>query len=178
MPSAVSAVKTAVSDPQTREIWLSSEDTGAYGRDIGTHLPALLHLLLPELPQDGRCMLRIGMTNPPFILEHLDGIAEALSHPACFSYLHIPVQSGSNAVLEAMNREYSVEEFETCCDTLLNAVPGLELATDIIAGFPGETDDDHEATLRLLRKYKFPHTHISQFYPRPGERMIECIFCF
>lgn len=165
---SVAAVRSAVKDPQTREIWLSSEDTGAYGRDLGTNLPQLLKLLIAELPEDGRCMLRIGMTNPPFILEHLEGIADALQHPSCFEYLHIPVQSGSNHVLQAMNREYKVEEFEKCCDTLLNFVPGLELATDIIAGFPGETDEDHEETLRLLRKYRFPHTHISQFYPRPG----------
>jgi threonylcarbamoyladenosine tRNA methylthiotransferase CDKAL1 len=59
-----------------REIWLSSEDTGAYGRDLGTSLPELLQKLVEVLPADGRTMLRIGMTNPPFILEHLDAIAE------------------------------------------------------------------------------------------------------
>lgn len=53
-------------------------------------------------------MLRVGMTNPPFILEHLPAIAEALRHPCVFSYLHVPVQSGSDAVLTAMNREYTV----------------------------------------------------------------------
>lgn len=61
---------------QVREIWLSSEDTGAYGRDLGTSLPELLRALVEALPPDGRTMLRIGMTNPPFILEHLDAIAE------------------------------------------------------------------------------------------------------
>lgn len=55
-----------------REIWLSSEDTGAYGRDIGTNLPELLNALVAVLPPDGRTMLRVGMTNPPFILEHLE----------------------------------------------------------------------------------------------------------
>jgi tRNA A37 methylthiotransferase MiaB len=57
-------------------VWLSSEDTGAYGRDIGTNLPALLRSCLEVLPADGRTMLRLGMTNPPFILEHLEEIAE------------------------------------------------------------------------------------------------------
>lgn len=164
----IQRVKHAVADPLVREIWLSSEDTGAYGRDLGTNLPTLLQALIAELPSDGRTMLRIGMTNPPFILEHLEEIADALSHPACFSYLHVPVQSGSNPVLTRMNREYTVEEFEKVCDFLSNRVPNLSLATDIIAGFPGETESDHSMTLRLLEKYKFPHTHISQFYPRPG----------
>ncbi|KAI8113556.1 hypothetical protein M9435_003554 [Picochlorum sp. BPE23] len=164
----VERVKSAVEDPLVREIWLSSEDTGAYGRDIQTTLPELLDSLIAVLPADGRVMLRVGMTNPPFILEHLDRIGQALRHPLCFSYLHVPVQSGSDAVLEKMNREYTRAEFETVCDTLLAAVPDMELATDIIAGFPGETAEDHEETMTLIRKYRFPHCHISQFYPRPG----------
>ena len=164
----VSRVKSAVEDPLVREIWLSSEDTGAYGRDIQTNLPELLDLILKELPKDGSTMLRVGMTNPPFILEHLDRISEALRHPCCFSYLHVPVQSGSDKVLEKMNREYTCAEFERVCDHLLASVPDMELATDIIAGFPGEDEADQQETMRLLRKYKFPHCHISQFYPRPG----------
>ncbi|KAK9824275.1 hypothetical protein WJX72_009107 [[Myrmecia] bisecta] len=168
LDSLVSRASQAAEDPEVREIWLSSEDTGAYGRDLGTDLPTLLRRLVAVLPADGSTMLRIGMTNPPFILEHLDAIAEALNHPRVFAYLHVPVQSGSDAVLTAMNREYSVAEFERVADTLLRAVPGLELATDIICGFPGETDDDFAATMRLVRKYRFSHCHISQFYPRPG----------
>ena len=60
-----------------------------------------------------------------------------LRHPCVFAYLHVPVQSGSDAVLGAMNREYTRAEFERVADTLLALVPGLELATDIICGFPG-----------------------------------------
>jgi threonylcarbamoyladenosine tRNA methylthiotransferase CDKAL1 len=168
MEALVARVRTAVSDPLVREIWLSSEDTGAYGRDIQTNLPELLKALIGELPEDGRTMLRVGMTNPPFILEHLDAIATALNHPLVFSYLHVPVQSGSDDVLKGMNREYTRAEFERVCDVLLEKVEGMELATDIISGFPGETDADHEETMALLRKYRFPHCHLSSFYPRPG----------
>ncbi|KAL4424994.1 hypothetical protein ABPG77_002879 [Micractinium sp. CCAP 211/92] len=164
----VARAAAAAADPQVREIWLSSEDTGAYGRDIGTSLPQLLRALVDVLPPDGRCMLRLGMTNPPFILEHLAQVAEVLQDPRVFSYLHVPVQSGSDAVLGRMKREYSRAEFERVCDTLLAAVPDMELATDVICGFPGETEEDHAATLSLLAKYRFPHCHISQFYPRPG----------
>ena len=70
------------------------------GRDIGTDLPHLLDALTPLLPPDGRCMLRIGMTNPPFILAHLPAIAKTLNHPCVYKFLHLPVQSGSNKVLE------------------------------------------------------------------------------
>jgi threonylcarbamoyladenosine tRNA methylthiotransferase CDKAL1 len=164
----VKRVKGAVADPLVREIWLSSEDTGAYGRDIGTSLPELLSKLQEVLPSDGTTMLRVGMTNPPFILQHLSAIGKALQHPAIFAYLHVPVQSGSDAVLLKMNREYTCAEFRQVCDALKSEVPGVNLATDIICGFPGEEDEDHQATLNLLKDYKFPSTHISQFYSRPG----------
>lgn len=166
----VKRVLKAVQDPSVREIWLSSEDTGAYGRDIGTNLPELLDRVIAVLPVDGTTMLRLGMTNPPFILEHLEAVARALRHPAVFAYLHVPVQSGSDPVLLKMNREYTVADFEKVCDTLkVELLPhSITLATDIICGFPMETEEDHEATLALLRKYQFPSTHISQFYARPG----------
>ncbi|MBA0808718.1 hypothetical protein Gohar_024433, partial [Gossypium harknessii] len=134
--SLVERVKTVIAYG-VREIWLSSEDTGAYGRDIGVNLPILLNAIVAELPPDGSTMLRIGMTNPPFILEHLKEIAAVLCHPCVYSFLHVPVQSGSDAVLTAMNREYTVSEFRTVVDTLTELVPGMQIATDIICGFPG-----------------------------------------
>ncbi len=164
----VTRVRAAAADPLVREVWLSSEDTGAYGRDLGTNLPALLRRCLAELPADGSTRLRVGMTNPPYILEHLDAIADCLRHPACFKYLHVPVQSGSDAVLSAMRREYTAAEFRRVVDFMLEAVPGIEIATDIICGFPGETGDDADATLALARQYRFPHLHVSRFFPRPG----------
>ncbi|CAI5516389.1 unnamed protein product [Closterium sp. Naga37s-1] len=167
LPLLVDRVRAAVAEG-VREIWLSSEDTGAYGRDIGSDLPSLLSALVASLPPDGRCMLRVGMTNPPYILEHLPEIAKILNHACVYKFLHLPVQSGSNSVLEGMRREYTVEEFCRVVDTLLSLVPGLEIATDIICGFPGETAADFEQTMDLIRKYKFAQVHISQFYPRPG----------
>ncbi|KAH9317738.1 hypothetical protein KI387_019507, partial [Taxus chinensis] len=151
-----------------KEIWLSSEDTGAYGRDIGVNLPILLKALVAELPSDRSTMLRIGMTNPPYILEHLEEIAEILQHPCVYSFLHVPVQSGSDSVLNAMKREYTAGEFKHVVDILMRLVPDMQIATDVICGFPGETNEDFDATIELIKEYKFPHVHISQFYPRPG----------
>jgi len=153
-----------------KEIWLSSEDTGAYGRDIGETLPKLLRRLTRVLERAGPdVMLRIGMTNPPFILDYLDEIAEVMSHPNVYAWLHVPVQSGSDAVLKGMNREYTVEEFERVADFLRRRVKGgCIIATDIICGFPGETETDFEGTMSLVRKYEFAIMNISQFYPRPG----------
>ncbi|XP_065882053.1 uncharacterized protein [Euphorbia lathyris] len=165
--SLVGRVRTVVADG-VKEIWLSSEDTGAYGRDIGANLPTLLNAIVSELPANASTMLRIGMTNPPFILQHLKEIAEVLCHPCVYTFLHVPVQSGSDSVLKAMNREYTVSDFRKVVDTLTELVPGMQIATDIICGFPGETDDDFAQTVSLVNEYKFPQVHISQFYPRPG----------
>ncbi|KAK1411239.1 hypothetical protein QVD17_37786 [Tagetes erecta] len=165
--SLIGRVRSVVDDG-VKEIWLSSEDTGAYGRDIGVNLPILLNAIVAALPLNGSTMLRIGMTNPPYILEHLKEIAEILRHPCVYSFLHVPVQSGSDAVLTAMNREYTVGEFRKVVDTLTELVPGMQIATDIICGFPGETDEDFAETVNLIKEYKFSQVHISQFYPRPG----------
>ena len=164
----VERVRRAGRDPAVREVWLSSEDTGAYGRDIGADLGSLLLRMADALPPDGRTRLRVGMTNPPFILDSLPEIARVLRHPLVFSFLHVPVQSGSDAVLARMNREYTAAEFRRVADALLAEVPGMRLATDVICGFPGETDLDFEDTLALVARYRFPACHISQFYPRPG----------
>ncbi|CAA2944468.1 threonylcarbamoyladenosine tRNA methylthiotransferase [Olea europaea subsp. europaea] len=108
------------------EIWLSSEDTGAYGRDLGANLPILLNALVAELPSDGSTMLRIGMTNPPYILEHLKEIAEVLLHPCVYPFFMCQFN------LEAMNPEYTVGDFGTVVDTLTEMVPGMQIATDIM----------------------------------------------
>ncbi|XP_053606997.1 threonylcarbamoyladenosine tRNA methylthiotransferase [Plodia interpunctella] len=148
------------------EIWLTSEDTGTYGRDIGTSLPELLSALARELPPAAR--LRLGMTNPPYILEHLPSVARIMKHPRVYKFLHVPVQSGSDQVLADMKREYTVADFERVVDYLREHVPGITIATDIICGFPTETDEDFKRTLELCDKYRFPSLFINQFFPRPG----------
>lgn len=161
------------------EIWLSSEDTGAYGLDINSNIIELLEEIIAVLPPQG-VMLRIGMTNPPYILKHIKDIARIMDHPCVYAFLHVPVQAGSNSVLSAMNREYTVEEYRIVADTLLNNVglnnennfksyhSRITLATDIIAGFPNETEEDFDQTMQLIKDYELAITNISQFYPRPG----------
>uniref|UniRef100_A0A915ESZ7 Radical SAM core domain-containing protein n=1 Tax=Ditylenchus dipsaci TaxID=166011 RepID=A0A915ESZ7_9BILA len=96
---------------QLQELWLTSEDLGAWGRDIGHVLPDLLEALVQVIPEG--CMMRLGMTNPPYILDYLEDIAKILNHPRVYSFLHIPIQSGSNAVLTDMKREYTTDSFAT-----------------------------------------------------------------
>lgn len=129
-PDAIISRAQQAIEEGVKEVWLTSEDTGAYGRDIDTSLPELVRNLLKVIPD--HVMLRIGMTNPPYILEHLDAMSDILNHPRVFAFLHIPVQSGSNPVLLNMNREYTVEDFRKVCDHLIKRVPNLTIATDVI----------------------------------------------
>lgn len=153
-----------------QEIWLTSEDTGAYGRDIGVSIVDLLQNIIKvmENHENKDTMLRIGMTNPPYILEHLPDMVPILNHSRVYSFLHVPFQAGSNRVLNDMRRLYVREDFIHVVEYLRQNVPGITIATDVICGFPTETDSDFEETLDLLNIYRFSVLHISQFYPRPG----------
>ncbi|XP_022319291.2 threonylcarbamoyladenosine tRNA methylthiotransferase-like [Crassostrea virginica] len=148
------------------ELWLTSEDLGAYGHDIGVTLPELLWKLVEVIPEGTR--MRLGMTNPPYILEHLEEMARILQHPRVYSFLHVPVQSASDSVLMDMKREYCQADFRHVADFLKERVPGVTIATDVICGFPTETEQDFEETLKLVEEYKFPSLFINQFFPRPG----------
>ncbi|KAI8826000.1 uncharacterized protein EV422DRAFT_563815 [Fimicolochytrium jonesii] len=169
-PEEIIARVEAVMSEDVQEIWLTSEDTGAYGRDIGVSIVDLLRGIVVAMDRHSNqtTMLRVGMTNPPYILEHLEHIAEILRHPRVYSFLHVPVQAASNKVLDDMRRMYTKEDFSRVVDILRERVPGVTIATDIICGFPTESEDDFEETLELCAKYKFSVLHISQFYPRPG----------
>jgi threonylcarbamoyladenosine tRNA methylthiotransferase CDKAL1 len=148
------------------EVWLASEDTGAYGIDLGTNIASLMLRIADALPP--KVMLKLGMTNPPYMLAHIEGVAEVLRRPNVFEFIHVPVQSGSDQVLRAMVREYTSADFRRLVDALKAAVPDILVATDLICGFPAESEEDHQASMDLVDDYKFPVLNISQFYPRPG----------
>uniref|UniRef100_A0A8D0LC93 Uncharacterized protein n=1 Tax=Sphenodon punctatus TaxID=8508 RepID=A0A8D0LC93_SPHPU len=95
-------------------------------------------------------------------------MSKILNHPRVYAFLHIPVQSGSDGVLMDMKREYCVGDFKRVVDFLKENVSGITIATDIICGFPGETDEDFQETIKLVEEYRFPSLFINQFYPRPG----------
>lgn len=184
----VNRVREVLQDQNIREIRLTSEDVGAYGLDIGTDVVVLLRAMATEL-EGTDVMLRLGMSNPPYIMKHLAALGQLLAHPNIYSFIHVPVQSGSNVILDAMKREYTVEEFSRCVDALSAAVTAnaaaaaaapttcatsstcaavLTVATDIICAFPGEGPKEWVETMSLVRKYRFPVLNISRFYPRRG----------
>lgn len=150
------------------EIHITSEDTGAYGLDLGTSIAELLPAMVEELARYPDVMMRMGMTNPPYIMEHIGAIARYLNSPNVFTWIHIPVQSGSDNVLLKMRREYQVHQFRYLVEQLREQSPGCSIATDIIVGFPTESESDFEETLTLIKDLQLNFVHISPFYARPG----------
>lgn len=160
----IEKISTAVSDG-VNQVWLTSQDCGAYGLDADTNLPALMRRIA-ELPGD--FIVRIGMANPDLIKLYLDEFADALAHPRFYQFAHIPLQSGSDTVLADMRRMYQVEDFKTICARLRQISPDVTIATDIIVGFPTETDDDFQKTLTAVSEARIPVINRSRFSPRPG----------
>lgn len=156
--------RAAVKDG-VKEIWLTSQDNGAYGKDIGSSLPALMKELL-EIKGD--YMVRIGMINPNHALESIDGLIDILKHPRVFKFVHLPLQSGNDRILKLMNRRYSAADFVFLVRKLREAIPDVTLATDIIVGFPSETEQEFEDTCSLLEQLRISVINITKFYPRPG----------
>lgn len=147
-----------------KEIWLTSQDTGAYGKDMGIQLPDLLSRLIKL---DGDFMIRLGMANPNHVIGFLDDLIEIVQHPKVFKFVHIPVQSGNNTILQKMLREYRVEDFQYIVKRFRDAVPEVTIATDVICGFPTETDEQFMDTIRLFRELQPDVLHISRYSNRP-----------
>lgn len=148
-----------------RQIWLTSQDCGAYGLDRGTNLARLMRRIA-RLPGDFR--VRVGMANPDLIKLYLADFVDALASERFFQFVHIPVQSGSDRVLADMKRLYTADDFRRIADALRARLPEITLATDIIVGFPTETDEDFAASLRLIEQTAVPVVNRSRFSPRPG----------
>ncbi|MFH1072411.1 MAG: tRNA (N(6)-L-threonylcarbamoyladenosine(37)-C(2))-methylthiotransferase [Nanoarchaeota archaeon] len=159
-------IETAVQEG-IKEVWLTSQDTGAYGIELKTNLPQLLkHIVRIK----GDFKVRIGMMNPDHVLRFLDDLLEIMQHEKMFKFLHIPVQSGNNRILKEMQRMYKKEGFIKIVKKARHVIPNITLATDVIAGFPGETEAEFMDTYTLLKELKMPVVNISKFYPRSGTK--------
>jgi MiaB-like tRNA modifying enzyme len=148
-----------------REILITAQDTGCYGTDTGTDLPSLLRLML-ENKEDFR--LRIGMMNPDSLMPIADDLLDVMEDPRIYRFLHIPVQSGSDPILTSMNRSYSVKGFIDLAEKLRSRYPDISISTDMISGFPGETDACHLKSLELIRTLRADTVNITRFSSRPG----------
>lgn len=148
-----------------KEILITAQDTGCYGSDINTDLPSLLERMLEN---DAEFRIRIGMMNPNSLVPIADRLMEIMKDQRVYRFLHIPVQSGSDDVLDRMNRFYSTDEFLKLVVKLRSTHSDISISTDMISGFPGETDADHSKSLELIRELKADTINITRFSARPG----------
>jgi len=145
-----------------KEIWLTSQDNGCYGFDIGTNLAELLRQVV-RVPGDFK--VRIGMMNPQYVLKFLDELAEVYKNDKIFKFAHIPVQSGSDAVLKHMKRGYTAGDFERIVAEFRKKMD-ITISTDIIVGYPTETEADFKKTLELLKQTEPDFLNLSRYWPR------------
>ena len=163
-PELVMEQARSMIDSGAVELQLAAQDTAAYGLDIGTSLPELLNKIV-EIP--GRFMVRVGMMNPDMALPIMNELTEALRNPKIYKFLHIPVQSGSDEVLKRMCRRYTSADYIDILRSLRDKLPGISFATDVISGFPGETDEDFDMTMRLLEQTRPDKVNITRYSRRP-----------
>ncbi|MEM1546958.1 MAG: tRNA (N(6)-L-threonylcarbamoyladenosine(37)-C(2))-methylthiotransferase [Candidatus Methanomethylicia archaeon] len=158
------AVKEAISKG-VLEIWLSSHDCGCYGYDIGVNLGKLLREIIGISRE---FYVRIGMMSPDTALKIVNELIEAYRSGKVFRFIHIPVQSGDDHVLKLMKRKYTVDDFKNLINKLRENIPDITIVTDIICGFPGETDNAFENSIKLIREVEPDFVNVSKFGPRPG----------
>ncbi len=148
-----------------KEIWLTSTDNGCYGLDIGEDLPKLVNAVV-EIPQN--FMIRVGMMNPMYMPRIREGLLKSFENPKVFKFLHVPVQSGSNKVLADMKRGHTAETFMDITEKFRKKYHDFTISTDIIVGFPTESDDDFKETIKLLNDTRPDIVNLSKHSPRPG----------
>lgn len=149
-----------------RELVLTGVHLGKYAYDWGGDERQLVALFRRLLEIDGVWRLRLSS-----ILSHhlTDAVVSFIaSEPRLCRYLHVPLQAGDDGVLEAMHRPYRIDEYRTAVVRARDAIPDLALATDVIVGFPGESDDAFQATLDVVRDIGFSKLHVFRYSARPG----------
>jgi len=150
-----------------KQVTLLGQRVNAYKYAAGEKTYCLADLLQMASDIDGIEWLKF-VTNYPSE-EFFDEILQVMADsPKVSNYLHIPAQSGSDKILQAMNRRYTAEQYLELLDRARAIVPGIAIAGDFIVGFPGETEEDFQATVELVKKARYKNCFIFKYSPRPG----------
>ena len=147
-----------------REIQLTAQDTASYGMDINSNLGLLLSDICKV---DGEYKIRVGMMNPYTALKSLDPILQSFDDSKIYKFLHLPVQSGDDDVLKKMGRKYNVDDFLEIIKKFRGRYPESTISTDVIVGFPTETEQQFQHTIDLLNKVKPDVINITKYSARP-----------
>ena len=162
LAAVVEQARAAV-DAGHAELVLTGVDLGSYGRRDGSRLAALVATLLDAVGE--RARLRLSSVNTNDITPELIALN---AHPRLCSHWHMPLQSGSDTILRAMHRGYRRRQYLRVCEELRALDPDTEFTSDVMVGFPGETDADHAATVSLIEESGMLAVHAFRYSPRPG----------
>jgi len=161
-----------LADQGVREITLLGQNVNSYSGELDSReklaFPHLLRLVAEKLDNanQGIKWVRFLSSHPK---DFSDEVIRVLADNPCFCrHIHLPVQNGSNSVLSGMNRRYTREQYLELVSNLRAAMPNLSLSTDILVGFPGETEEDLQETLSLMEEVKFLYAYMYHFNPREG----------
>ncbi|MHA1707467.1 MAG: tRNA (N(6)-L-threonylcarbamoyladenosine(37)-C(2))-methylthiotransferase [Candidatus Heimdallarchaeaceae archaeon] len=164
LKSLVDYVTKAVSIG-AKELYVTAQDTAVYGKDSVSSLPELLEQFL-EI--EANFQIRVGMMNPKYAVTIIDDLLDLMERDRrIYRFLHIPVQSGSDKILELMKREYDIDTFNQLVKKIRTRFPKMSLSTDIIVGFPGETNYDFQQSVDCIEKNRFDIVNISKYGDRP-----------
>ncbi|ESS71857.1 threonylcarbamoyladenosine tRNA methylthiotransferase MtaB [Methyloglobulus morosus KoM1] len=154
----------ALHQQNINEIILTGVHLGGYGSDLGNNLVDLIKAILAEtsVPR-----IRLGSLEP---WELTDDFYQLFAYPRLMPHLHLPLQSGSDSVLRRMARRCKTEEFTTIIARLRQVNPLFNITTDIIVGFPGETEQEWQESLQFIQQVSFGHLHIFTYSPREGTK--------
>lgn len=147
-----------------QEIVLAGVHVGGYGSDIDSSLYELVESVLErtEMPR-----IRFASVEPWDLGENF---FELFANPRLMAHMHLPIQSGADSVLRRMSRRCRTEDFQELVNQARTQVPGFNVTTDVIVGFPGETDDEFEQTMRYIEQVGFGHIHIFTYSDREGTK--------
>ncbi|MCA9828275.1 MAG: tRNA (N(6)-L-threonylcarbamoyladenosine(37)-C(2))-methylthiotransferase [Nitrosopumilus sp.] len=148
-----------------KEVWLTSTDNGCYGFDIGTDLPTLVNAVV-SIPEN--FMVRVGMMNPMYMPRIRESLIESFDNAKVFKFMHVPVQCGSDKVLHDMKRGHTAGTFREIVKKIRGRFGQFTISTDIIVGFPSETEEDFQKTVALLEDTRPDVVNLSKYSARPG----------
>lgn len=151
-----------------KDVTLLGQNVNSYLDEESTTGGDFADLLSAAAKVDKNMRIRFSTSHPQDISDKL--IYTIAEHSNLCNYIHLPVQSGSNRILELMNRTYTVEHYLNLIDKAKKIIPGVSFSTDIISGFPTETWEDHLATLEILKQVRYDGAYMFKYSPREGTK--------
>ena len=167
LQSILSELKN-LSERGFKDVSLLGQNVNSYLDDQSTPGGDFADLLAAAAKVDRSMRIRFTTSHPQDLSDKL--LYTIAEHPNLCNYIHLPVQSGSNRILELMNRTYTVEHYLNLIEKAQKIIPGVTFSTDIISGFPTETSDDHFATLELMKQVRYDGAYMFKYSPREGTK--------